>query len=193
MKKIIIILFSVVLNLCLYSQVPNEKIEYIKKIYELSKEGSPVYFTINLFYKGKNYKVLLQNRHIYSEQYGYLDFYKQFPDTLLVLLQQGIWIPTDSVKGFKNYNVDTTIYARLKQSKTPVEVYNQYFDKIKIAKNNKIGIPKYKKYPIEEIRAAVAYLIDYYVIVRQNSSFQHAIYDFPNRRWWKTVARKSSE
>ena len=109
MKRIIIFIFSIILNLCLHSQVPNEKIEYIKTIYELSRGGSPVYFTTNLLYKGKKYKILLQNRHIYSEQYGHLDFYKQFPDTLMVLLQQGIWIPTDSVKGFTKYNLDTII------------------------------------------------------------------------------------
>jgi hypothetical protein len=136
--------------------------QYIRSIYDLTREGHCIYVTINCKNRTGNIcKILISTRELHWLEYSNTSLDVDFPDTLRQILKTGYWSPNRGVlNNLSLYLVDTIDYQNVKKNFSPYNAYTKFFDE-------KTGIAL-RDYPPSKIETVLAYLIDNKVIVFQD-------------------------
>jgi hypothetical protein len=171
--SIILLIYIIFYRPCLSQNNPYNS-DYLKGIKIATENNRSIHLILNVkFKKVGTYMLLLTNNRMYIEMYKKNLSYGVFTDSIASILMNPNTPEFDSLDNFKPYIVDTQILKNIEKKLSSFQVYKKYF--------NKFGNPKYKKYSIEEIKAAVAFLIQNNVFVHEGEYYTYNVYVPPAR------------
>ncbi len=143
------------------------KRENVKNICEVTKYGLSVYISLR---DEKNQKYLMTTQNLYFAQFQNTQLNGNYIDSLKLILLNKNWRLKSHSEDLINSFVDSNLYNSIAQ-KEPLEVYSKY-----IGSN---FCPKWDKYPENEIRAAVCYMVDNCALVNMSQPSAYVFYKRP--------------
>jgi hypothetical protein len=140
-----------------------QRVKIAKRFSEMTLDESHVYLAITLKENKEKKKLLISNFELFSEWTGKSSKLSDFTDDLFCVLKKK-YMPKSFYKSrgnLRKYEVDMNKYRTITKIGSPKLVFEKYFISFIFNDgNSSVSKPRYNEYEIEEIKAAIVFLIE---------------------------------
>jgi hypothetical protein len=155
------------------------------QVAELTKDRGFTYIVSYIKIYNIKKQILISNIDVFQECYpnSTIDFEQDFPRIIKNMIKKGRIYTSFKVKSnIDKYIVSSENYNHIRILGTPRKVYEKYYEK-KTDINNKLLVskPKYNEFNKDEIKAAIAYLVENGVVVWFVDYDEYTIYAPPTK------------